>query len=117
MPSSRRGQALGALEPETGYSRKSSGKENLQKPQNHQAYVEDEYLSNLYNKAKSFTESSDKLMGSKERGYYQDEIMRLSKELEEERSQLNKSSWIQGEFERSMKICLEQENDIEALGH
>lgn len=77
--------------------------------------VDEPEVVSQYHASKSFFESTQNVMGSKERRYYQDEIMRLSRELEHEKQLTRSVSMMELEFEKSMRICLEQEHEISKL--
>ena len=94
-------------------------KENLRMQENEKdrKSTKDQPQWEFYAKTKSFGESTQNVMGSKERIFYQGEIMRLSQELEHEKSLVQKFRKIETEFEKCMRICLDQEQEINQLKH
>ena len=55
------------------------------------------------------------MMGSKEREYYQQEIARLTKDLNVQRKLTKDMIRMEEEFENSMKLCVKQEGELETL--
>lgn len=69
----------------------------------------------LYNRTINSSQNQGLMMGSKEREYYQEEIARLTKDLNIQRKLTKDMLQIEDEFERCMKLCVKQEGEIENL--
>ena len=69
----------------------------------------------MYENTLNNRDQSSVMIGSKEREYFQEEISRLTKQLNIQRKLTKDSVNLEEELSRCMKVCVQQEGQIESL--